>query len=177
MVPAGSVASESLSVTEAVETFRALRAVGGGIDVASCGPSELRLLTAGIRDGQRALDALLMRVGAAADAQQDRGDGEDAAGVFLGNGSAVVGRAAHREADRARTAAGLSRVGAAVEAGLIGAAQVDAIALAAKGLSPEERQQLNTAEMISAAASLPAEYGEDLRRVRSGTLRGDRQRR
>jgi hypothetical protein len=88
---------------------------------------------AGIRDGQQALDALLMQIGAAADMGQDHG--QDAVGVLLGDGSGVRGLTARREAERARTAAGLARVGAAMADGLVGVAQVDAITAAAKNLS------------------------------------------
>jgi hypothetical protein len=63
-------------------------------------------LTAGVREGQRALDALLMRIGAAVELHHHRG--EDAVGVLLGDGSGVRGLTARREAERARTAAGLS---------------------------------------------------------------------
>jgi len=173
MAVAGLVFSGSVSVAEAVDAFRTLSTIGAGIDVASCEPHELRSLTAGIREGQRAFDSLLMRVGAAADARQGHGDGEDAPGMFLGDGSQVRGRTARREADRARTAAGMSRDGAAVEEGLIGSAQVDAIAQAAKNLSPDEQQLLNTDEIIAAAASLPVDTFARRVRHEAELIRGD----
>jgi hypothetical protein len=92
MAVAGSVASGSIPVSDpvidAVDRCRALRKIRAGIDIAACPPHELRYLTAGVRDGQQALDALLMLIGAAADTHQDQG--EDAVGVLLGDGSGCV---------------------------------------------------------------------------------------
>jgi hypothetical protein len=163
--------SVSDSVIDAVDRCRALRKIRAGIDIAACPPHELRYLTAGVRDGQQALDALLMLIGAAADTHQDQG--EDAVGVLLGDGSGVRGLTARREAERARTAAGLTRVGAAVAEGLIGAAQVDAITTAAKNLSPEERQQLDCDEIVAAAASLPVDTFARRVRDEAERIRGD----
>jgi hypothetical protein len=101
----GSV-SVSDSVIDAVDRCRALRKIRAGIEIAACQPHELRYLTAGVREGQQALDALLMLIGAAADTHSDHGD--DAVGVLLGDGSGVRGVTARREAERARTAAGLT---------------------------------------------------------------------
>ena len=80
---------------------------------------------------------------------------------------------ARREADRSKAAAELDKVGEAVKDGRIGTAQVDAIAQAAKGLTDEERQSLNTEELIDAAESLPAD--SFARRVREevGRIKGD----
>jgi hypothetical protein len=93
--------------------------------------------------------------------------------VLLGDGSGVRGLTARREAERARTAAGLTRVGAAVAEGLIGAAQVDAITVAAKNLSPEERQQLNSDEIVAAAASLPVDTFARRVRDEAERIKGD----
>ena len=51
----------------------------------------------------------------------------------------------------------MDKVSEAVDEGRIGAAQVDAITNAAAGLTPEQQQELNTPEMIDAAAGMPAD--------------------
>jgi len=169
----GFVFSGSVSVTAAVETFRSLSTVVSGIDVARCQPNELQELTAGIRSGQHALDVLLMKVGVVADRQEAGGRGRGAQGTMLGDGSRVRGHTARREAERAKTAAGMSKVGAAVDEGRIGATQVDAIAQAARDLSPEQQQHLDTDDLIDAAESLPADVFA--RRVRDAAerIKGD----
>jgi len=173
MAEPGFVFSGSVSVTDAVETFRSLRTVVAAVAVARCKPEDLRELTAGIRAGQEALDALLIEVGIAADRQEAEGKGRGAQGTMLGDGSQVRGRTARREAERAKTAAGIDKVGDAVRAGRIGAAQVDAISRAAKDLSAEQQQELNTDDLIEAAESLPADVFA--RRVRDEVdrIRGD----
>jgi len=157
MATNGGVFSGSVTVTDAVETFRSLATVAAGLDVGSCEPGELQTLTAGVRDGQQALELLLIRIGVVADHHDAAGKGRGAHGTMLGGGSKVRGRTARHEADRAKTAAGLSRVGEAVDQGRIGAAQVDAIARAARDLSPDQQQQLNTTQVIDAAEALPAD--------------------
>ena len=107
-------------------------------------PSELRSLTAGVRDGQATLDRLLIRIGVAADVHEDEHRGRGAQGTLLGDGSRVRGHTARKEAARAKTARAMNHVSDAVDEGRIGAAQVDAITNAAAGLTPEQQQELNT---------------------------------
>ena len=132
---AGFVFSGSVTVTEAVDTFRSLATVVSGLDVGVCEPDELQALTAGVRDGQAALDRLLIRVGAEAHRhEQQHGKGRGTQGTMLGDGTRVRGRTARRETDRAHTATNLDRVGTAVDQGRIGVAQVDAITHATEGV-------------------------------------------
>ncbi len=131
----GSMTAASMTVLEAVRRFRSLASVVSGLDVGACEPHELETLIAGVREGQQALDRLVLLSGVAAERHGAESKGRGAHGTLLGDGRRVRGRTARRETDRARAVATLGRVGAAVDAGRIGAAQVDAIALALKGLS------------------------------------------
>ncbi len=131
------------------------------------------MLTAGVRAGQQALDRMVMLIGAAADAQAAEGLGRGAHGTLLGDGHAVGGRAARREVDRARLLGDLPLVAAAVSAGRIGAGQVDAIVLAAKGLTGDDLAMLDCQALIDAAVSLPADvFARHVRRVVE-TINGD----
>ncbi len=165
--------SGSVSVADAVEAFRDLRSLTMGVKVARCGPTELRELTEGIRDGQEALDVLLIEVGIVAAEQEAHGRGRGPQATMMGDGSRVRGAKARREADRSKTAAKMDKVGDAVKEGRIGAAQVNAIAQAAKGLTDEEQQSLNIEEIIDAAESLSAD--SFARRVRQEVdrIKGD----
>ena len=170
---AGFVFSGSVTVAEAAELFRSLQTVVAGVDVAACEPEDLQTLTAGVRVGQQAFDRLLIRIGAAAHRHEDEGRGRGAQATMLGDGSKVRGRTAAREAERAQTAANMDHVGAAVDDGRIGAAQVDAITQAAKGLTPEQRQELNTPDLVDAAATLPADSFARRARDEAERIKGD----
>lgn len=169
MASSGFVLPGVVTVGEAVDAFRSLQAVVAGLDLGSMEPGQLQSLTAGVRDGQETLDRLLIRIGMVADVQDAEGRGRGAQATMLGDGSRVRGHTARKEADRARTAAEMPGVGNAVDTGRIGAAQVDAITQAAKDLSPEQQQQLDTEELIDAAESLPADTFA--RRVRDAVER------
>ncbi len=107
-----------------------------------------------------------MLIGAAAHAQAAEGLGRGAHGVLLGDGHAVRGRTVRREVDRVRVLVGLPLVGAAVAAGRIGSGQVDAITLAAKGLSADELSLLDSGGLVEAAVSLPVDvFARHVRRV------------
>ncbi len=148
---------ESVSVAVAVASFGSLRELVARVDVFRCDPNELQALTAGVREGQEALDRLLIRVGVAADRQEQDGVGRGAQATMLGYGSRVRGQAARREAARSETAAAMPNVGEAVEQGRIGAAQIDAISAAMKDLDPEQKAQLDTDDLIEAGETLPAD--------------------
>lgn len=165
----------SVTVTEAWGVLTSLSALVGGVDVAACSSDDLRRLTGGARDGQRAIEALLMRVGVAADrlsVSSDSGD-PDAHGTLLGDGRRVRGSTARREAARCRTAAELSKVGGAVDRGEIGAEQVDAVTRVCLDLNPEQREQLNTDELINAARSDPADVFAARVRREAQRIKGD----
>ena len=169
----GFVFPGCVSVADAVEAFASLATVVSGLDVMGLEPSELRSLTAGVRDGQATLDRLLIRIGVAADVHDDEHRGRGAQGTLLGDGSRVRGHTARKEAARARTARAMNHVSDAVDEGRIGAAQVDAITNAAAGLTPEQQQELNTPEMIDAAAEMPADTFARVVRDEVERIKGD----
>ncbi len=169
----GSMTAASMTVLEAVRRFRSLASVVSGLDVRACEPHELETLIAGVREGQQALDRLVLLIGVAAERHGAESKGRGAHGTLLGDGRRVRGRTARRETDRARTVATLGRVGAAVDDGRIGAAQVDAIATALNGLSDDEQQLLNTDELVDAAASLSADTFAKHARREAERIKGD----
>ncbi len=96
-------------------------------------------------------------IGIAAEAHAAKGRGRGPHGVLLADGHSVRGRTARREVDRARTIAVLPRMAVAFEAGRIGAAQIDAVALAGRGLSADEMTSLDSDDLVDAATTLPAD--------------------
>ena len=166
----------SIPVTEAVEVFEMLKPLVGGVDVTACSTAELRELTAGARVGQQAIESLLMRVGVAADRLVADGQdttGSGAHGTLLGDGRRIRGSMARREAARSKTAASMSKVGDAVDRGELGGAQVDAIANAARNLTPDQEQELNTDELIAAARRDPADVFAAKVRREAERIKGD----
>ena len=167
------VFSGSVSVAEAIEAFSGLGSVVAGLNVAGCRPDQLQDLTAGIRRGQRTLELLLVKVGVAADIHESQGEGRGAQATMLGDGSHVRGSTARQETARARTASSMRKVGEAVDEGRIGTEQIDAIARAVKDLSPEQQAQMDTDDLIDAAASLPADTFARKVRDEADRVRGD----
>ncbi|MDH3303169.1 MAG: HNH endonuclease, partial [Acidimicrobiia bacterium] len=99
--------------------------------------------------------------------------GSDAHGMLSGDGRRVRGSTARREAARSKTAAMMSRVGAAVERGELGGAQVDAITNAARDLTPDQHQELDTDELIEAARRDPADVFAAKVRREAERIKGD----
>ena len=116
-----------------------------------------------------------MRVGVAADRRSadSAGGDPDAHETLLGDGRRVRGSTARREVARSRTAAELSKVGGAVDRGEIGGEQVDAITRACRDLSSEQRERLNTDELMNAARSDPADVFAARVRRESERIKGD----
>ncbi len=114
-----------------------------------------------------------MMIAAAADAQAAEGLGRGAHGTLLGDGHAVRGRAARREADRARLLGDLPLVAAAVTAGRIGAGQVDAIVLAVKGLTGDDLAMLDCQALVDAAVSMPVDTFARRVRLMVEAIKGD----
>ena len=165
--------ARTVSVSDAVETFRSLDSVVSGVGVWSLDPAGLQTLADGVRDAQAALDRLLIRIGVAADTHDAEGRGRGAQATMLGDGSRVRGRTARRDAARSRTAASMPGVGEAVDNGRIGAAQIDAITQAATGLTPEQTAQLDTPDLIDAAEALPADLFARRVRDEAERIKGD----
>lgn len=167
----------SSSAPPAASVVGLLESLGDAVvaaDLAGLGSDDLAGLTQAARAGQQAIETLLMRVGVAADRLAAAGRTErDAHGVLLGDGRVVRGRTARREADRAKTAAELGRIGNAVEQGRLGGAHVDAIGQAAKGLTLEQRQRLNSDELIELAESTPVDVFVRHVRQEAERIKGD----
>ncbi len=162
-----------LTVSDAGRLFRSLGSAVSALDLAACEPDDLIELIASVRDGQRALDRLVMLIGMAAEGHAAESRGRGAVGTLLGDGRRVRGRTAHREAERARAVAKFSRLESAVASGRIGTAQVDAITLAVKNLTEDEQQLLVTDELIDTAANQPADaFARHIRRE-AERVRGD----
>ncbi len=154
------------SVASAIERFGSLLPLVVGVDIGRCGDEELAALTASVREGQQALDVLLMRIAVVAEQRAQDGTGRGAHGTLLGDGRSIRGRAARQEAARAKAAAELSKVGEAMMAGCIGAEQVDAITRASRSLTAAERDLLNTDDLIDAAITMPADlFARHVRRM------------
>ncbi len=169
----GEVVEGSPSVSSVVRLFRSLDGAVNALDLTACEPDELVELVAGVRDGQMACDRLLVLVAAAADQHARQSKGRGAVGTLLGDGRKVRGRTAHREAERARTVSKLGGLAAAVESGRMGAAHIDAISAAIKGLSDDELMLLDTASLIDAAGSLPVDVFAKQVRREAERIRGD----
>ncbi len=161
------------AVADAVDAFRSLDSVVGGVDVYSLEPVGLQTLADGVREAQAVLDRLLIRIGVAADDHDAEGRGRGAQATMLGDGSRVRGRTARRDVDRARTAAAMPGVRDAIDCGRIGAAQVDAITHATRGLTPEQVAQLDTPSLIDAAETLPADLFARRVRDEAEHVKGD----
>lgn len=169
----GGVAVGSSPVASAVRLFRSLGAAVDAVDVSACGPDDLVELVAGIRDGQAALDCLMIRIGVVAERHALDSRGRGVVGTLLGDGRRVRGRTAHREAERARTVSKFRRLELAVRAGLVGAAQIDAITAAIENLSVDEQQRLDIEELIDAASTLPADVFARHVRREAERIKGD----
>ncbi|MDX1450638.1 MAG: hypothetical protein R3246_16440, partial [Acidimicrobiia bacterium] len=115
----------------------------------------------------------VMLIATAATRHEVESKGRGAVGTLLGDGRRVRGRTAHREAERARTVSTIGRLRSAVEAGRVGAAQVDAISAAIKGLSDEELGLLDTDELVDAAVLLPADVFARQVRREAERIKGD----
>ena len=164
----------SFDVLHAVEVLSGLKPLAAVVDVGSCNSHELDRLTAGVRAGQRALESLLMRIGMVAERRSaSSGRGKDAHELLLGDGRAVRGSKARREAAWAKTASELDKLEAAVNSGRIGVPQLDAITQAAKGLSDAQRQQLNTDNIVDLAESVPVDVFARHVRRESERIKGD----
>jgi len=144
-----------------------------GVDVGACGPDELRELTRNVRAGQRALDSLLIRIGMAAERLHERGRGRGLEGTLLGDGRAVRGSTARREAARTRTAARSAKLAEALHAGRLGGEHLDVIARTTAGLSDEQQEQLASDALIEVAAGEPVDvFGRWVRRE-AERIKGD----
>ncbi len=155
----------SSPVASAVRLFRSLGAALDAVDLSACEPDDLVELVAGIRHGQAALDRVMVLVALVSEQHLLESKGRGIVGTLLDDGRHVKGRTAHREAERARTVSKFRRLELAVHAGLVGAAQIDAISAVIRGLSDDDQQSLVGDGLIKAASSLPADvFAKHVRR-------------
>ncbi len=114
-----------------------------------------------------------MQIGVVGARLADAGRGRGAHGVLLADGRAVPGRTARREVARAGVVAEFSAIRTGVDSGVIGAAQVDLFARAAKDLGPDLRQHLDDPELVAAAGSEPVDVLARRLRRTVELIRGD----
>jgi hypothetical protein len=163
----------SSPVLSAVRLFRLFGAAVDAVDLSGCEPDDLVELVAGVREGQQALDRVMVFVALVAGQHALESKGRGVVGTLLGDGRRVRGRTAHAEAERARTVSKFRRLEVAVHAGLVGAAQIDAISAAIRGLSDDDQQSLAADELIEAALSLPADVFAKHVRREAELIKGD----
>jgi len=164
---------EVLALADVGRLLADLRRLVAGVDVGDFGPDELRELTSDVRAGQQALDGLLIRIGMAAEHHHEKGRGRGAEGVLLGDGRAVRGSTARREAARSRTASRFGRLADAVNAGRLGGEHLDVIARAAATLSDEQQQELTSEALVETAVSEPIDVFNRWVRREADRIKGD----
>jgi len=145
-------------VAAAVQALIGLGGLFGSIPTGSLTAAELEDVVDAFRIGQRHLDGFGVRLGLAAErlAAEDPRH-RSASELLLGRTGSVRGSTARRDAARAGVAGTMGNVGAAAEAGLLGGDQLDSLAQATKGLTDEQKAQLDTDELVTAAVDLPAD--------------------
>ncbi len=174
------------TVAELQRVLGLLASAATGAEVDACSVDQLQELADTIADGRRALDGVSTRVGMAADrlaAESEYSAGSapgatpgraGAADVLRGRRNRSRSSSVRRDAQRAKAAASLEKVGAAVEQGLLGGDQLDSFARACRGLTPTEQQALNTDELVNAAATLPGDAFDRAVREAARKARADR---
>lgn len=140
-----------------------------GLD--ACG---LRSAAAAVRELQRSVEALLLRVARRSNELAAEGAGSGARELMVGTGQ-VSARRARSDATRAEVTAALPEVLVAVDEGRIGSEHVDVIATATRGL--DEVQQAAVAEqetlIVDAAASQPVDVFNTWLKRRINVIRED----
>jgi hypothetical protein len=176
----------SATMAEVFRVLGLLAPAAADADLDACSVDQLQQLADAIADGRRTLDGLATRVGMAADrlAASSSSSAENSCGhspgrvgaadVLRGSRNRARSSSVRKDAERAKAAAALGKVGAAVEQGLLGGDQLDSFARACRGLSPEEQQALNTDEMVDAAVTMPGDIFDRTIREAARRARADR---
>ncbi len=152
-----SVASALGSVINAV----------AGCDISGLGPDELEVVAGLVRHGQRAFEALLVRVSCRSDALAAEGIGPGAAELLVGHGE-VSASQARVEAARVGVIESLPAVGAGLSARRLGGEHLDVIARATRNLAGPALGALRAleAEVAERAGRLPVDsFSRWLRRM------------
>jgi hypothetical protein len=127
-------------------------------------------LLATVRDAQRALDGLVVRLGLRADELAESGDGGDARDVLV---RGVRGSTARRETGRVRVAARWPKVGEALTAGAISADHVDSLARRLSPLSEDQQTTIDVDGLVAQACRLPADTFDTIVKRAVDDARGD----
>jgi hypothetical protein len=127
-------------------------------------------LLATVRDAQRALDGLVVRLGLRADALAAHGEGGDAREVLT---RAVRGSTARRETGRVQAAAQWPKVGEALARGAIGGDHVDSLARRLSGLSDDQRATVDVDGLVEQGCRLPADTFDTVVKRAVDDARGD----
>lgn len=129
------------------------------VDVAGCEVGGLSAdgvveLLATVRNTQRFLDGLVVRLGLRAEELAANGEGGEAAEVLL---RGVRGSTARREKARVRTASRWPVIGEALGNGAISGDHVDSLARRLSGLTEDQRAGVDVEELVEQACRLPAD--------------------
>ena len=139
----------------------------GGCDVSGLGPEELDVVAGLARQGQRALEALLVRVACRSDELAAHGIGPGAAELLVGHGE-VSASQARVEAARVGVVESLPAVGGGLSAGVLGGEHLDVIARATRDLPEPSLEALRALEpeVAERAGRLPVDaFGQWFRRL------------
>lgn len=160
---AGTNTQVEMLPDEAVEWLLAMPSVLGSVSLDSGCVSvrELQPLVDAARVAQSALGGFITRVGLAGRVVEP-GSGRE---LLQGRARSVRSGTARRDAERVDAAAQFDAFTEGAASGLIGGDQLDSLARAAKRLSDDEREVLNTPELAAAAVDLPADEFD--RRIKS----------
>jgi hypothetical protein len=166
----GIVGSAPLSVDELIWMLEGLSPAVTGVPLDGLGHDVWQRLADVARDGQRALDNLIVRIGVVVDRQAElEGDrSRRAEEVLLGSRAKVRARTARRDAKRSQVAGAMDLVGQAVDQGRLSGEALDSLANRTSDLSPAQRLRLNTHEMVEAAATMPGDLFD--RRLRDAVI-------
>lgn len=143
---------------KARETVSAFASCVPGFDITSCGEASLVGLLGDVRQAQRCLDGLVMRIGVRANELAKEGRSALAEETIKGSDNNSVGsRQARREAKRAKTAEDVNGLGDAVANGETSGDHADSIGRHTSKLSEEQRVSFNFDGLVAKAKTMTAD--------------------
>ncbi len=141
-----------------------------GLDVGGLSGDGVVGLLATVRDAQRALDGLVVRLGLRADELAARGEGGGAREVLI---RGVRGSTARRETARVQAARRWPTVGDALARGVISGDHVDSLARRLGGLSDDQQAGVDVDGLVEQARRLPADTFDTVVKRVVDDARGD----